>query len=164
LDIDILDKLQQRYRADGNLAGVAHVDAAIAKKELDGVPQTAELANCGKLFKQRNVDPDTGRLTFRYTGDASVFLAPFVTAGISGNINDSLGRGANGPEALAYAAEQRQLAAEQQQLAAEGLAARAARASAKLSRPSSSLRCFSLSSRQAASPQPPSGSAARFRR
>jgi hypothetical protein len=127
-DIGMLDQLQQRYRADGNLAGVEHVDAAIARKELDGIPQTAEVANCGKLYRHRRVDPETNRLTFRYTGDASVFLAPYVSDGLPGRINDSLFRGANSPEAIAHEAEQQKLAAEQQELAAEGRAARAARA------------------------------------
>jgi hypothetical protein len=131
LPVDMLDTLQQRYRADGNLAGVAHVDAAIARKELDGIPQTAEVANCGKLYRHRRVDSDTGRLTFKYTGDASVFLAPYVSDGLPGRINDSLFRGANSPEAIAHEAEQQKLAAEQRELAAEGRAARAASAEAR---------------------------------
>jgi hypothetical protein len=111
-DVGMLDQLQQSYRAAGDMAGVAIVDAAIAKKELVGVPQTADVANCGRLFRQRRYDADTGRITFEYTGDIAEFLKPFTNGAITGKVNRSLFTGENSPEARTTAAEHRAIFAD----------------------------------------------------
>src|SRR3954471_16359953 len=95
-DFDMLDQLQSKYRADNNLAGVALVDRTLALKGADGV-QTSELSNSGKLFRHRQVDPETNRLTFTHTGDISAFMSPFQTGATVARIDTTLFTGANSP-------------------------------------------------------------------
>jgi hypothetical protein len=117
-DVGMLDQLQQHYRAAGDAVGVARVDAAFAKKELDFIPQTTEISNCGRLFRQRHLDPETNQPSFTYTGDIGEFLKPFTTGATTGKINRDICSGENAPEARARAAEDRAIYA-------AGLAARA---------------------------------------
>jgi hypothetical protein len=123
-DVGMLDQLQQHYRAAGDAVGAARVDAAFAKKELDFIPQTTEISNCGRLFRQRHLDPETNQLSFTYTGDIGEFIKPFTSGATTGKINRELCSGENAPEARARAAEHRAIFA-------DGLSARAARAGSK---------------------------------
>lgn len=96
LPIEDLDRLRARYTAVNDTAGVARVDSAVA---LMGSVQSEALSHSGRLFRQRQADPDTGRVTHTFTGDPSVWMEPFVRGPVHGRISTELFTGENSPEA-----------------------------------------------------------------
>ncbi len=88
IDIPALENLRDTYESNGDHRGVADVRAALERH--DSAAQTGELANSGRLFKHRHVDPENGRVTHTFTGDIAAWMAPFMTGATVGRISPEL--------------------------------------------------------------------------
>jgi hypothetical protein len=100
IDLANLEKLRDHYEArqDSYTAGIVR-DAM----ERHGSVQTQELYNSGKLFRHRNVDPYSGRVTYRHTGDPMAWMKDFMDGAgpIGCRLDSEQFTGRNSPSARA---------------------------------------------------------------
>lgn len=99
--LDQLEELRDTYEARHDRQKADIVRAAISRR--DNV-QT-ELSNCGQLFKHRNYDEETGRLTHSWTGDPSAWMRHFQSPGISVRVDSELFTGRNSERGRALRAK-----------------------------------------------------------
>jgi hypothetical protein len=77
--LDQLEQLRDTYEARHDKQHANLVRDAINRK---GEVQTRELSNCGKLFKHRHYDEETGRTWHTYTGDNMYWMKEYMSGPI----------------------------------------------------------------------------------
>lgn len=102
--IETLDKMRVHYETRKDYQMMERVRSAINRK---GNVQTPELSNCGRLFKHRHYDEETGRVTHSWTGDNMAWMQHFMSNGAVGRIDAGLCTGKNSEVGKAWQAKRK---------------------------------------------------------
>lgn len=97
-----LEELRDRYAVRKDWQKVEQVRSAINKL---GEVQTNELAHCGRLFKHRHYDPETGRVWHTWTGDNAAWMSHFQSPPMTVRVDTNLFTGKNSEAGKALAAK-----------------------------------------------------------
>jgi hypothetical protein len=97
-----LEQLRDEYDARHDEQHAQLVREAIERK---GAVQTQELANCGKLFKHRHHDEETGRVWHTWTGDCNAWMSHFKTPPMTVQLDSAKWTGRNSEKGKAMMAK-----------------------------------------------------------